>query len=192
MKSLNKKQVIILVLLTGLMSSLSSQNIAFFSESLTFRLQPGMFELDGLYYLRNNTDAEVRQAMFYPYPDVEKYGEVSYISVNREGDTASLLVRQRKDGAIFMVTLGAREEASLHIRYTQNLISNKAKYIVLTTQAWGKPFETANYRLEVPGSLHVTSMSIEPDTIFSAGSNRIYRWERENFMPEVDFEFEFE
>ncbi len=181
----------ILLLFLLLAPGVHSQKIEFFSENLTFRLQQGTFEVDGLYFFRNKTDAEVRQSMIYPFPEVDKYGEISFISINREGDTATMLRNQTERGALFLVLLQPREEAAYRIIYRQQLKSNKAKYIILTTQKWGKPFETADYRLEFPNSIQLTNISIQPDSTFQKENQHTYLWHRKNFMPTVDFEFEF-
>lgn len=186
------KRLMIFIFLFTLISPVKSQKIDFFSEDLTFRLQKEVFEVDGLYYFRNNTDSEVRQTMMYPFPDVEKYGEITFISVHREGDTTSMLLRHTERGALFMTILQPNEEAAYHIIYRQKLKTNEARYIILTTQKWGKPFETAKYRLETPPNLNLTHISITPDSTSQQQSKRVYLWQRQNFMPEADFEFFFD
>lgn len=186
------KRMIISILLLGLFTNLSSQSIDFFSESLTFRLQDGSFEVEGLYYFRNNADTEISQNLFYPFPNVKKYGKISFISISKAGDPSSLLRNQTEYGAVFNITLQAKEEAAYHIRYVQELASNEARYIITTTQAWKKPFETADYRLEFPLSMNLVKSSIEPDTTFQFSHLNIYQWNRKNFMPAVDFEFRYE
>lgn len=172
--------------------SCAGQKMDFFSETLTFRLQHDRLEVDGRYYFRNNADKELRQILFYPFPDVEKYGEISYISITREDDTASVLINQTLTGARFGVILAPGSEAAYHIVYRQELITNEAKYIIVTTQKWGKPFETAGYRLERPTDLELTAISIPPDTTFRTQDKFISLWSRQNFMPQEDFEFRFE
>lgn len=186
------KRLLILVLIIGLIPETKSQKIKFFSEDLTFKLQQDIFEVDGLYFFRNITDSEVQQVLFYPFPDVEKYGEISFVSITTQGDTASMLLRQTDRGAFFRVELQPTEQMAYHIIYRQKLKSKKAKYIIVTAQKWGKPFETADYRLEFPDSLKLTSVSIEPDATFLKGQLNSYTWRRQNFMPTVDFEFEFD
>ncbi|MBE0639896.1 MAG: hypothetical protein IH598_15370 [Bacteroidales bacterium] len=186
------KQLIMLVLILGLITDTKSQNIEFFSENLTFRLQKGLFEVDGIYFFRNETGSDVKKALFYPFPDTETYGPVSFLSIKKEGDTVSMLINQTDKGALFLASLQSNEEVAYHIIYRQKLNSKKATYIITTTQKWGKPFKTADYRLEFPDSLKFTSISIEPDSIFIKNDLNIYIWHRQNFMPTVDFEFEFE
>lgn len=186
------KRLLILVLIIGLIPEAKSQKIEFFSEDLIFKLQQDIFEVDGLYFFRNITDSEVRQVLFYPFPDVKKYGEISFVSITMQGDTASMLLNQTERGAFFKLKLKPTEEAAYHIIYRQKLKTNEARYIIVTTQKWGKPFETADYRLEFPDTLRLTEISIEPDSTFRTDNQNIYLWHRQKFMPTVDFEFEFE
>ncbi len=168
------------------------QKVDFFSEDLTFRLQKEIFEVDGLYFFRNNTALEINQTMIYPFPDVKRYGKILFLSITKAGDTSSMIINQKDQGALFIVNLLPGEQAAYHIIYRQQLKSNEAKYIILTTQKWRKPFETADYRLEIPSSLKLTHISINPDSTAQKNEKKLFFWHRENFMPDMDFEFMFE
>lgn len=185
-------RAILICLCWSLVLQSGAQKLRFYSEDLTFRLNRDYFEVEGLYYFRNTSGGDLRQTLFYPFPDVERYGDISKISVCRDGDTTSMLIRQNERGALFLVDLKKDEEAAWHIHYRQQLKSTEAKYIVMTTHKWGEPFETAHYQLEVPDELQLTHISLQPDSIISRGSHKILVWSREDFMPEVDFEFRFE
>jgi len=176
------------ILISGL--SCFSQKIEFFKEDLKFSLHDSLFLVDGLYYFRNTTDAEVKQMLFYPFPDVEVYGEIAFIEITKAGDTVSQLATETAKGSLFKVQLPAKGEIPFHIRYGQKLKSEKARYIITTTQKWGSPFEQADYRLEVPSSVVVTNFSIPPDTLFQKDHLQIFTWKRTDFMPVVDFDFE--
>jgi hypothetical protein len=177
------------LLISGL--SCFSQNIEFFKEDLKFSLQDSLFVVDGLYYFRNTTDAEVKQMLFYPFPDVEVYGEIAFIEITKAGDSVSQLATETAKGSLFKVQIPAKGEVPFRIRYGQKLRSEKAKYIITTTQKWGTPFEQADYRLEVSSSVVVTNFSIPPDTLFQKDRLQIFTWKRTDFMPVVDFDFEF-
>ncbi len=178
-----------LLLISGLSSF--SQKIEFFKEDLKFSLNGELFVVDGLYYFRNTTDTEVKQMLFYPFPDVEVYGEIAFIQITKANDTISQLATQTSKGSLFKVQIPANAEIAFHISYGQKLKSDKAKYIITTTQKWGTPFEQADYRLEIPSSLSITNFSIPPDTRFQKDTLMIYTWKRQDFMPVVDFDFEF-
>jgi len=170
---------------------LLGQRISFFKESLDFNLEENFFEVDGLYYFRNLTDREVKQMLFYPFPDVEKYGEIAYIEITRENDTLSMLATQSHNGSMFKVTIPPYGEEAYRIRYGQKLVSNEAMYIITTTQEWDLPFEKAIYTFTFPKSFTINSITIPPDSIETSADKTVYYWEREDFMPDVDFIFKF-
>lgn len=168
-----------------------AQQIQFFGEDLHFKYSGKLFEVEGLYYFRNLTGKEIRQVLFYPFPDTEKYGEISYITVYPENDTTSMLATQSEKGSLFKLMIPPEGEVAYRIAYGQKVEDGKARYIITTTQQWAQPFEFAKYDLTFPETLVIRSVSIPPDSIDRVNSNIIYRWEREDFMPEEDFEFNF-
>lgn len=168
-----------------------SQNISFFAEDLKFDLNDDRFEVDGLYHFRNNTAEEIRQMLFYPFPDTEVYGSISHVSIHPADDTTNMLSRQNEDGCLFKLKIPPNEEVVYRIGYRQQLKANKAKYIITSTQAWEAPFETAKFQLAFPKDLQTLTSSIPPDSIASGSENVTYFWNRKNFMPDRDFEFEF-
>ena len=168
-----------------------SQKISFFREDLDFKLSNEVFEVDGLYYFRNNTNQEIRQMLFYPFPDVEKYGEIKYISITIENDTTSMLATQSAHGALFKVLIKSNEEVAYRIKYGQKVKGNAAKYIITTTQKWEKPFELADYSLKFPAQIVIDSISIAPDSVEKTPDFCKYYWLRYNFMPVCDFDIFF-
>jgi hypothetical protein len=171
--------------------SILGQDISFFKEELKFQLKPDKFEVDGLYYFRNRGDEEIQQMMFYPFPDIEKYGEISFIEIRKESDTVSQIATVSKKGSLFKMFIDPNGESVYHIRYSQQLKSNRAKYIITTTQQWGFEFEQADYILEFQNDLQIDTLSIKPDSIIQQMNYTQYIWHRENFMPEEDFIFWF-
>lgn len=167
------------------------QRISFFREDLDFKLSKELFEVDGLYFFRNNTHTEIRQMLFYPFPEIGKYGEIVYIKINPEGDTASMLATQSAHGAMFKVLIPPAGEVAYRIKYGQKIKTNMAKYIITTTQKWEKPFEIANYSLELAHGVQLDSISILPDSIVRLADKTCFHWKRENFMPVCDFDFYF-
>ncbi len=185
------KSIFIVLFLFSLPIFVSGQGISFFGEDMAFSLKEDLFEVDGLYYFRNLTNEEVKQMLFYPFPDVEKYGEIAYIHVTPENDTTSMLATQSAKGSMFKLIIPPGGEVAYRISYGQKLISKQAMYIITTTQQWDAPFEFAMYNFSFPQSIIMDSVSIPPDSISSSTTETIYFWLREGFMPEVDFIFNF-
>jgi hypothetical protein len=186
-----KIRLILLISFLFLIIHAYSQKISFFREDLGFRLSEEVFEVDGLYYFRNNTNLEVKQMLFYPFPDVEKFGEITYISVNKVNDTTPLVATQSKHGALFKLQIQPHGEVAYRIKYGQKNKGSTAKYIITTTQKWNKPFEVANYSLEFTGEIQLDSISIPPDSVAKTNESTRFYWSRRNFMPVCDFDFFF-
>ena len=169
----------------------NGQNISFYGEDLNFHLTNETFEVDGLYYFRNNSGDEIKQMLFYPFPDIAIYGQISFIKINIEGDTTSMLATQSAKGSLFKVKVPANGKVAYRINYGQKIKSNTAKYIITTTQAWKAPFEFAKYSLSFPENISIDSVSIVPDSSTIQEGEHKYFWQRKEFMPDKDFVFWF-
>lgn len=169
----------------------SAQQISFFAEDLNFSLTQDVFEVDGFYHFRNLTDHEVKQMLFFPFPDIKKYGEITFIKIHQKNDTTSALATQSEKGSMFRVCVPANGEIAYRISYGQKVICNEVRYIITTTQNWAKPFEFAKYRMTLPNHIHIHSTSILPDSTAALNEKITWFWEREIFMPDKDFIFEF-
>jgi len=168
-----------------------AQKTSFFAEDLHFTIHDSLFTVDGLYYFRNNSGQALQQILFYPFPDVEEYGEIAFILVSVPDDTTQIRVKKLDKGALFQLELEAHEEKAYHIRYGQRTVSGKAKYIITTTQHWNQPFEFAKYSLIFSDTFVVDSTSLPPDSIATSNGHTSYFWSMSDFMPEADFYFEF-
>jgi hypothetical protein len=172
-----------------LCAGLCGQALSFYAEDLTFRLSPGLFEVDGYYYFRNTTDKPARQTLLYPFPDEAAYGTICCISIMQGSDSISF--KRTLRGILFAVTAAARQEVTCKIGYSQQLIADSACYIITTTQRWKQPFEWAKYQLRMPDSLKLEMTSIIPDSTGHAAGEDIYFWRRIDFMPDRDFLFRY-
>ncbi len=185
------KKICLLTYFISLIFMANGQNISFYAEDLDFYINDTTFEVDGLYYFRNNSGDEIKQMLFYPFPDTDIYGKISFIKINIEGDATSMLATQSAKGSLFKVKIPANGEVAYRINYGQKIKSNTAKYIITTTQAWNAPFEFANYSLTIPENIGIDSVSINPDTLTIQEGAQKYFWQRKNFMPDEDFIFWF-
>lgn len=169
----------------------SGQSISFFREDINFTLEAGNFEVNGLYYFRNNSEKKIRQLLFYPFPDIQQYGKIGSIEIVRLGDTLSEIATLSEKGSMYKLVIEPYEETIYHIVYNQILPSSQASYILTTTQQWRTPFEQANYTLKKPAYLVIDSLSIQPDSMLNNNDSTYYFWNRRNYMPEDDFNIWF-
>jgi len=170
-----------------------SQGLHFYREDLTFEIKNGFFIVDGIYNFCNNGEKEIQQVLFYPFPADRLYGAVDSIyALDMLTGTQAEMINKTGKGFFFKIGLLPYGTGKYQISYRQRLLKNKAEYILLTTQKWGLPFETAFYKLITPADVRITSMSYNPDSTKQKGDRTIYYWSKKNFMPEKNMIFYFD
>lgn len=167
-----------------------AQDLNFYKESITFKIETNCFYVNGDYYLKSSTNG--KRVLYYPFPLDDLYGAVDSVSiydVNRQEKLEPF--KQSERGLFFNFTTDSLVETYLQIAYQQKLLGKRAEYILTTTQAWGKAFEKADYQLIVPDGIEVTRFSYPPDRTITVENERIYFWSKYNFMPAKNMVFEF-
>ena len=170
-----------------------SQEIQFYKEDLTFEIKDNRFSVSGKYYLRNADHTDRTITLIYPFPQDSLYKPVDTIfiyNMNKAEEIKPLEIKM--EYSVFKIEMEAKESAEVVIYYSQELNACKAEYILTTTKSWKRGLEKASYQLISDVELNFTYFSYTPDSSFISGTNRIYYWERESFMPDKNFVFEFE
>jgi hypothetical protein len=70
--------------------------------------------------------------------------------------------------------------------YRQPLRGRLARYIVTTTQRWGRPIDRAQFSVTVPAALRNVRLSYLPDRTERRDSLVTYSFARKGFMPSED------
>lgn len=184
-----KKLIIFLIVITSL--KLSAE-LRFYREDLHFTLSDSAFFVDGLYFLRNDSEKDLTQMLFYPFPQDSLYGLVDTIfceNVSRP-DSAKVL-RWNQKGASLQVTIPAQDTTVMRVYYNHNLKGGKAEYILETTAAWGKGFEQAYYDLSFPKYIKIKAITYQPDDLSETDTHYKLIWLKKNFLPLKNFVVEF-
>jgi len=179
-----------LILLHGIVCS---QNLQFYREDLTFEIKDGFFYVNGIYNFCNNGDKEIQQVLFYPFPVDSLYGRVDSINafdVNAKSQNIILNITEK--GFLFNIGLNPYGIGKYKISYRQKLLKNKAEYILVSTQKWGAPFESSNYKLISYDNTRITATSYIPDSIKQINDKGIYYWSKKDFMPDKNMIFYFD
>lgn len=184
---MNKKLVLFILFLSVCIPSFS-QIPEFFREDLFFVLDGNELRVSGDYFFYNPHQRPIKMTMLYPFPREDFMGRVTDVyAFDRSNIFYSTLARHNQKSAMVLLSMFPEQTRIIRIGYTQEIRSNKAKYILTTTAAWGKPFQQAYYELHVPFDIKVDSISYVPDKIQQVGGLYIYIFEKENFMPDRDF-----
>jgi hypothetical protein len=180
---------ILIILLWGRILCYSQDAVTFEAENITFKIQENIFIVEGLYYF--NSKSEKQCSILFPFPSDNIYGKpfnVNVVHLNT-GETISYKINEDSSSIIFQALINGK--TPLMISYHQQLESNKAKYILITTNYWDKPLEQVDYKLITELDFKIKNFSIPPDKEIILENKKIYLWQKENFMPTVDFEIEY-
>ncbi len=170
-----------------------SQSLQFYKEDLTFEIKDNYFYVDGIYHFCNNSNKEINQILFYPFPIDSLYGTVDTVfAADVKTGLVNTITNKSEKGAYFKIKIDAYGIAKYHIFYRQRIEKNKAEYILKTTQKWGKLFENVSYKLITPNKLRIISMSYTPDSMQTEKEKKFYFWNKTDFMPGKNMEFYFE
>jgi hypothetical protein len=122
---------------------------------------------------------------------MKKFGKVDSVYLLNLTSQKILLYDKIKNSISFSLETSSLDSTLILIYYRQKIISDSVKYILTTTKFWGKPFESAEYKLIVDPSLEITRFSYEPDKEYLIDGKKIFYWKKENFMPDKDMVFHF-
>jgi hypothetical protein len=169
--------------------------VDFFKEDITLAINDGFAEISGAYYFRNNTERDGRIPIAFPfyvdslslYPD-----EIEAFMID-ENDTTCLDYRdsEKQMGIMIGIPLIPGQITIWYLNYRQRILAPKARYILTSTAAWGKPLEEATYCFVVPSSFENIRAWPEPDTVIEEGARREYLARRTDFMPTQNMEIEW-
>lgn len=180
------KEVINIVLI--LSSSIFSQGVIFFGEDITFRLDKEYFIVDGIYCFFNETDKPVEKIIYYPFPSHNTTGEVDSISIYNISEQKEENALEISDnGFRYLLMIAANDTTIYRIGYRQRVRISCVKYILTSTAEWNKPLEWAKYKLVADDKAEINKFSYEPDRSYQFDNEKIFYWERRNFLPEFDF-----
>ena len=182
----------LIVFILFISSNLYSQDLQFYREDLTFKIKDNYFYVDGIYNFCNNGKKEIEQVLFYPFPIDSIYGVVDSIKAFDINTKEIIIIsKSTEQGFYFKIKLQPYGVGNYKISYRQQLLENKAEYILVTTKKWNKPFDNAQYKLITPVDLKITSISYRPDSAKQVNNNMFYYWNKKDFMPDRNMLFYF-
>jgi hypothetical protein len=168
------------------------QRIEFFMEELIFTLDSSSFSVNGDYYFRNPSSSALDVKIFFPVSKAPGYSAVDTMLIYDISRPTHPLTAEINDSvATFSLSFLPFSEKCVKIYYKQHHDGSRARYILLTTQKWRKPLASAKYSLIANKNIIVSHFSIPPDQSEDFGETRVYFWNRQQFIPEKDFLFDF-
>lgn len=159
--------------------------ISFFEEHIDFSLEDDYFTINGIFSFSNvNNKPETQQIIF---PFASETNSIDSIRIIDLRTLSNVSFSKQKSSIFFKITVPANDTVDLNIFYRQRK-SPTNKYIITSTQSWGKPLNKAVYSLSTGKELKIKSFSYQPDTVKITNNKKLYLWYKTDFMPQKDFE----
>jgi len=145
---------------------------------------------DAQYHFCNIGGKEIKTTLFYPFPG-KTMEQIDTLVIWNIKTNEMIPYREGKSGVFFGINVDAYGQAAYRIFFQQWIKDKTFKYILTSTQTWGKSLEFANFELQVPANLVVDSLSYPPDSTDFLGEIKHYYWKKKDFLPGNDFEVVF-
>jgi len=184
---------VILLAVSGSVSTVPlpvrSSPLQFCSEVIDITVQEDRCIIAGDYFLGSQEGAPARGILYYPFALAEDLPFPDSVAVIDLATGQPIRYAQTRDGIQFPVQVAPPDSAAVRVTYTQRTPERRVRYILTTTQRWGRPLRSADFLIHIPRSLELTHISIAPDSVEHAGAWQIHWIHRSQFMPVCDLEF---
>jgi len=182
------KRVLVLFVCTSSLATApdvpARPEVVFAAETVKVFVAEDRIRVEGTYVLTTTSSAEHLQRLVYPFPLDSLHLFPSDIAVTVEGQPVDF---QQTDSAIlFSIPLSASRPTSFRVVYGQPCLDNSACYILTSTAAWKNPLQHAAFEVHVPSKFELTWIAYEVDDDVDQGAESVYRFVRNNFMPDKD------
>lgn len=160
------------------------QNLQFYREVITVEVAGAHCWLKGDYYFRNSSAKTITIPLYYPLIDTPALPFPDSITVEKIGNGSAIPFVRRGTGIDFRISIPAQDSAAYRVCYRQPTPANRMEYILRSTRQWRQPLEKGQFRIILPGTLRLTSVSLPMTRLREDGRHTVYGCLRRNFMPD--------
>lgn len=173
-------------LLLALAATPARAALRFDAEVIRLEIRGDTLRVDGTYHFVD-PDHRPSTALFYPYPEDSLLGAAwteSLIwrpSPEEPWQPLAHRARPERSGVGWLIRHGGAEHFAVRTVYCQLLLTRYARYIVTTTNAWGRPLRSARFELTLPPGMDLTESSFP-----FKREGEIWVFAAEDFLPAKD------
>ncbi|MCY1082354.1 hypothetical protein [Archangium lansingense] len=159
----------------------------FVRERIVVTLLEEGFQVEGLYVFRSTAPGEMTFSLQYPFP-AEPGAEPAEVLEVR----GARLGARAPDAVTLLVPLHpAGQETVVEITYRQRMGPRRARYLVTTALAWGRPLERAEFLVRAPRTWSNPRCSWPLPPAERHGQTSEWRWRFEPFLPRSELDLEW-
>ncbi len=158
--------------------------IVFAREHIKVFVKTAGIRVEGSYTFANPDTTPLQQWLFYPVPVDSLHRAAEGIEIRSSGTEVPF--HAKANGLYFCVSLPERGSVVVDVCYEQTCLDSSACYILTSTARWDAPLEHASFEVHVPDAIHLEWMAYDAETVTASNGSTIYRFGRDDFMPEKD------
>lgn len=167
-------------------------SVEFYKEEITLSVSDSHVTINGIYYFRNNTNKDWEFPVLFPFY-VDSLSSFPFLIRPYFIDSSKVVdlnyrIVEKANGISLAIPLKPHSTIIWYLDYVQKIKAAKARYIITSTNAWGKPLQEATYRFVVPNEFDSVSTFPEADSSLKDGTVTIFVSHQRNFLPRKDME----
>jgi hypothetical protein len=167
--------------------------IRFDRERIEVTVEPEAVRVTALYHYINTSILPIPLTLASPFPidaDHPEPTDVTLAESTADGTPlAELIPRWRNTDAIVQLFFWPGEAKWVRLDYVQPTRVPNGRYILVTTQAWGRPMDHADYFLHLPAPLTLAASSYPLQPGPATPREMTYTFSRQDFYPDQDWTF---
>jgi|WetSurMetagenome_2_1015567.scaffolds.fasta_scaffold00186_3 hypothetical protein len=182
-----------LLLPLALCSVLSAGDLDFVKENIFVSIHlPDTMWVRGEYFFAAKNGERLETPVRYPFPVDSTLTAPTAIRVSTGSGAIACDTVPGMSSILFTVSIPPRDTVKATVSYRQRMRAGRGRYILTTTQTWGKPLVNSNYYLTAPSKARVSFLSYESDSVYAKKDSLVYFFKKKVFMPDRDLEFYYE
>jgi hypothetical protein len=180
-------------LLLALLAICRAGDLDFVKENIFVSIHaPDTMRVRGEYFFVCKNGHPLETTVQYPFPIDSDMAAPRSIRVELKTGTLAFDTLPGLSSILFRVSIAQGDTAKITISYYQLMKHRTGRYILTTTQTWGKPLVNSTYYLTAPSSVRVSFLSYESDSVYAKKDSLVYYFAKKVFMPDRDFVFSYE
>ncbi|HUQ50300.1 MAG TPA: hypothetical protein VM056_06265 [Terriglobales bacterium] len=159
----------------------SPSAIRFDRERIDVWVVPGQVHVSGLYHYKNQSSLPKLISLGLPFPVDDQHDQPSTFSISEVTGSRTIEPRITRGDVSFRLWFLPNEEKWVRVDYVQRTHLPAGRYILKTTQEWGRPLSEGLYVLHLGRGLQLVTTNYVLDDEYS--------FRTRDFYPDKDWVF---
>jgi hypothetical protein len=167
--------------------------VQFERERIQVRVEAARIHVTGQYLYRNTSFLPAVLTLAVPFPVDTKHPVPDGFALGEVDENGRWLTdvaaAVNGENVRFRLMFRPGEAKWVRLDYSQKAFASNGRYLLMTTRAWRRPIERAEFSLRLSPGLELRGSNFELERIQREGSASHYAFSRQQFWPHDDWRF---